>query len=177
MGLALVRIRILGGAPTPGTRAVRSPALHGTTTTQGMRPTQAWRKRINWCSSVTIGPACIKNVENYVLSCDACARLKTGRAITVPIGSLPEAQEPGKVASNITGPYIDHIRNERGAYPSQPRGDDGSRRSRVANLQVARSVWQIIHRTEAEIYVRVIEGIVSITRSRQNIHYSLAIAV
>jgi cleavage and polyadenylation specificity factor subunit 1 len=41
-----------------------------------------------------------------VLSWDQCARLKMGRTTTAPMGNLPEAREPGEVASiDIRGPY------------------------------------------------------------------------
>jgi cleavage and polyadenylation specificity factor subunit 1 len=66
----------------------------------GVKKTQKWiRLRYYW-------PNLHRDMENYVLSCDQCARLKIGRTTTAPMGSLPEAREPGEVASiDITGPY------------------------------------------------------------------------
>jgi hypothetical protein len=47
-----------------------------------------------------------RDIEDYVMSCDKCARLKPGGKIIAPMGSLPEAHEPAQVASiDITGPY------------------------------------------------------------------------
>lgn len=74
----------------------------------GVKKTQQWiRKRYYW-------PNLHRDVEDYVLSCDQCARLKAGRVTTAPMGSLPEAREPGEVASiDITGPYATSKRGNR----------------------------------------------------------------
>lgn len=66
----------------------------------GVRRTQQWmRLRYYW-------PRLHRDVEDYVLSCDKCSRLKSGRTNIAPMGTLPEAREPGEVASiDITGPY------------------------------------------------------------------------
>jgi hypothetical protein len=66
----------------------------------GVKKTKQWmRKKYYW-------PNLHIDVEDYVLSCDQCARLKASRIITAPMGNLPEARNPGEVASiDITGPY------------------------------------------------------------------------
>ena len=74
----------------------------------GVKKTQQWiRKHYYW-------PNLHRDVEDYVLSCDRCARWKTGRVTTAPMGYLPEAREPGEVASiDITGPYATSRRGNR----------------------------------------------------------------
>jgi transposase InsO family protein len=75
----------------------------------GVKKKQQWmRLRYYW-------PNLHRDVENYVLNCDQCARLKMGRATIAPMGNLPEAREPGEVASiDITGPYA--ISNKGNRY-------------------------------------------------------------
>jgi hypothetical protein len=66
----------------------------------GVLRTQQWMRRLYYWPSVH------REIEDYILSCDACARVKSGRTQVAPMGSLPEANEPGEIASiDITGPY------------------------------------------------------------------------
>jgi hypothetical protein len=55
-----------------------------------------------------------RDIEEYILNCDACARWKSGRTQVAPMSSLPEANEPGDIAYIvITGPYATTPRGNR----------------------------------------------------------------
>jgi cleavage and polyadenylation specificity factor subunit 1 len=74
----------------------------------GVKRTQQWmRQKYYW-------PNLHRDIEDYVLSCDQCARLKSVRGTTAPMDYLPEARGPGDVASiDITGPYATSTRGNR----------------------------------------------------------------
>jgi transposase InsO family protein len=74
----------------------------------GVKKTQQWmKKKYYW-------PTLHRDVEDYVLSRDQCARLRASRTITAPMGNLPEARNLGEVASiDITGPYATSTKGNR----------------------------------------------------------------
>jgi hypothetical protein len=58
------------------------------------------RKRFYW-------PNLHRDIETYIWQCEGCARQKIRRKTIAPMGSLPEAKEPGEVYSvDVTGPYV-----------------------------------------------------------------------
>ncbi|PNF20862.1 hypothetical protein B7P43_G11799 [Cryptotermes secundus] len=65
------------------------------------------RKKYYW-------PNLHRDVEDYVLSYEQCARLKAGRVTTAPMGNLPEARGPREVVSiDITRSYTTSRRGNR----------------------------------------------------------------
>lgn len=148
----------------------------------GVKKTQQWiRKRYYW-------PNLHRDVEDYVLSCDQCACLKAGRVTTAPMGSLPEAREPGEVASiDITGPYatskrgnrylltyLDHFTKWAEAVPLPDQEATTVANALVMHIFTRHGVCDKLQkRSRAELHIRINPRDMSTPRSGQNIHQSV----
>jgi len=67
---------------------------------------QGEKRTLSYLRLVYSWPSMTKDVEEYVLKCASCARMKGGRTPRAPLGELPETSDPMDMVSiDICGLY------------------------------------------------------------------------